>query len=103
MSWKRVNLAILLPLAILTLAASGMADPILVNGSVENTGGTWVDNTGIGEMKISPPSSVIPGWTVINGELAWAPGGFGLSASDGLFMLDLTGFDIILLDLRFSS
>jgi hypothetical protein len=90
---KYFGITYLLPLAILMLTASAIASPILQNGSFENLNNTWYDNSGVGEMKLSPLSTVIPGWTVVNGELAWAPAGFGLYPSNAAFFLDLTGFD----------
>ena len=44
-------------------------------------------------MLLSAGSTAIPGWTVINGGLAWdgPTNPYGLTASDGSYFLDLTG------------
>jgi|SRR5271166_559158 len=67
---------------------------LLTNGSFENTGGTFVgDANQVDEL--SSGSTVIPGWTTINGvPTAWIENGnpYGISASTGTFFLDLTGY-----------
>jgi hypothetical protein len=67
---------------------------LLTNGSFENTGGTFVpDGNKVDELPSG--SSAIPGWTTTNGTFtAWIENGnpYGISASDGTFFLDLTGY-----------
>jgi hypothetical protein len=63
-----------------------------MNGSFED--GTFSPD-GNGAVALSPPSTAITGWTVISSQLAWITNSnsFGLSASDGDKLLDLTGYD----------
>lgn len=70
-----------------------MAAPILINGSFENTGGTFVPD-GNDTMDLAPGSTAIPGWTVITNRVAWIgpTNPFGIVASDGGFSLDLQGY-----------
>jgi hypothetical protein len=79
--------------AIIFASRSAQAD--VVNGSFEDTAGTFVAG---GNNVISLPigSTLIPGWTVVTSNGAWArndnpfvPNG----ATNGSFFLDLTGFD----------
>ena len=80
--------------ALLNLTASGA----LVNGSFENTAGTWVPtyyNSGFGAMIVPQNSTAVPGWTVRNGQMDWdESGAFGLAAQDGRFFLDLTDDEV---------
>ena len=64
----------------------------LINGSFENTGGTFVNN-GNGYMIVNVGSTTIPGWTVTNAPLAWltVPNSASIALDDGNFFLDLTG------------
>lgn len=80
-------------LLIFSLFVDGtIANAGLVNGSFENTGGTFIAD-GNGAMSLNPGSTTIPGWTVTTGELAWiSTGSFGIAASDGSFFLDLAGY-----------
>ena len=75
---------------------SAHAQNIVTNGSFENTGGTWVDNTGgNGGMTVPVGSTVIPGWTTTIQELGWlrTPNNFnGVTATDGIYSLDFSGF-----------
>lgn len=86
-------LAALLPLIFPPVAKAGL----ILNGSFENTLGSYVNDTGFGAMLVNGPSTVIPGWTVSTNQLAWIANGnsFGppLSASDGDMSLDLTGYN----------
>jgi hypothetical protein len=67
----------------------------LVNGSFENTGGTFVPD-GNGAMSLGAGSTTIPGWTTTTAELAWISNTNFFAghpqASDGTFFLDLTGY-----------
>jgi hypothetical protein len=65
---------------------------LIVNGSFES--GSFVDNTTQDTMNLTPGSTAITGWTVTTAALAWiGPSNpFGLSASDGSYFLDLTGY-----------
>jgi hypothetical protein len=67
---------------------------LLTNGSFENTGGTFVGDVNSVDELLSG-SSAIPGWTTTNGtQTAWIENGnpYGISASNGSFFLDLTGY-----------
>ncbi len=84
-------------LAVAALAApSAFAADLVTNGSFENLNNTWVDNTGSnGGESVPLGSTTIPGWTTTNAELAWinTPNNYnGVSATDGKFSLDLTGY-----------
>jgi hypothetical protein len=70
-----------------------MAAPILINGSFENTGGTFVPD-GNNTMDLAPVSTAIPGWTIITNRVAWIgpTNPFGITASDGSFSLDLQSY-----------
>jgi Protein of unknown function (DUF642)/PEP-CTERM motif len=67
---------------------------LITNGSFENTNNTFVgDANRVDEL--ASGSSVIPGWTTTNGvPTAWIQNGnpYGISAADGQFFLDLTGY-----------
>jgi hypothetical protein len=84
--------AALLALVCVGAAASPASANLLTNGSFES--GSFVPN-GDNAMTLSPGSTAITGWTVTNGDLAWinTPNPFGLSAANGTFFLDLTGYD----------
>lgn len=66
----------------------------LANGSFENTNATFVpDGNHVDEL--ASGSTAIPGWTTINGvPTAWIENGnpYGISAANGSFFLDLTGY-----------
>jgi hypothetical protein len=80
-----------LALGLLALGGSAKAN-LIVNGSFES--GAFVDNTGQDTMNLAPGSTAITGWTVTTANLAWiGPSNpFGLTASDGSYFLDLTGY-----------
>jgi len=65
---------------------------LLTNGSFEDTT-KFVANAD-DTMVLSPPSTAMPGWTVVNEELAWIgpKNPFGLTASNGSYFLDLTSY-----------
>jgi len=67
---------------------------LLTNGSFENTSKTFVgDVNSVDEL--ASGSMSIPGWTTINGSpTAWIENGnpYGISAADGSYFLDLTGY-----------
>src|SRR5579871_4653800 len=66
----------------------------ITNGSFENTGGTFVGDVNKVDL-LASGSTAIPGWTTINGvPTAWLQNGnpYGISASNGSFFLDLTGY-----------
>lgn len=95
------KLAVILGSAML-VSTGVQAANLLVNGSFENTQNTWVNNNGFGDtgvMDLFPGSTAIPGWTVADGgsghDIAWLVNGnnYGLTASDGRYFLDLTGYD----------
>jgi hypothetical protein len=70
------------------------ASSLLTNGSFENTGGTFVGD-GNHTDSLSSGSTAIPGWTTTNSTFtAWIQNGnpWNISASDGSFFLDLTGY-----------
>jgi hypothetical protein len=63
---------------------------LLVNGSFEDTNGTYVDDGGYDSLNNG--STAIPGWTVISNSIAWIPtNAVGITASNGSYFLDLTG------------
>lgn len=75
------------------LASSGaQAASLITNGSFEDTT-NFVDQ-GNDTMTVGPGSTAITGWTVTAGSLAWiGPSNpFGVTASDGSYSLDLTGY-----------
>jgi hypothetical protein len=83
----------LLTLLFAFAAVEARAD-LITNGSFENTNNTFVgDANHVDEL--SSGSSAIPGWTTTNGTFtAWIQNGnpYGISASNGSFFLDLTGY-----------
>jgi len=70
-----------------------LAADLIINGSFENTSDTFTDN-GQGGQSLPVNSTVIPGWTTTNAELAWLVNGnaYGLSTPFGSYFLDLTGY-----------
>lgn len=76
-------------------AGSGHAQNLLVNGSFENTNGTFVDNSShiVSAISNNASSTLIPGWTVTTHLASWIrnDNAYGLLASNGSFQLDLTG------------
>jgi hypothetical protein len=83
-------------LGFLVADESGRAN-LVVNGSFENTQNTFVAS-GLGANQDTMPltlgSTAIPGWTVTTAALAWiGPSNpFGLSAAEGSYFLDLSGY-----------
>jgi Protein of unknown function (DUF642) len=77
--------------ALLISARSAEAN-LITNGSFEN--GAFVDNTSQNTMDLAPGSTAMTGWTVTSANLAWIgpTNPFGLSASDGSYFLDLSGY-----------
>ncbi len=75
-----------------TVAATVRAEELIVNGSFENTAGSYAPNGG-GYMPLQIGSTTIPGWTVTHAQVAWiaAPNPFNLIPAQGSFFLDLTG------------
>jgi hypothetical protein len=87
------NASVILTAASCLFAADARAN-LLTNGSFENTGGTFVGDVNKVDELLSG-SSAIPGWTTTNGtQTAWIENGnpWNISASDGSFFLDLTGY-----------
>lgn len=76
------------------LAAVDAHANLITNGSFENTNNSFVgDANSVDEL--ASGSSAIPGWTTTNGvPTAWIMNGnpYGISAADGQFFLDLTGY-----------
>ena len=64
---------------------------LITNGSFET--GNFVNN-GNGAMSLIIGAPDITGWTITNAELAWVTNinSYGLTASDGSYFLDLTGY-----------
>ncbi len=83
----------LLPILLALATVNAYAD-LITNGSFEDTSKTFVgDANKVDELNSG--SSAIPGWTTINGvPTAWIMNGnpYGISAADGSFFLDLTGY-----------
>jgi hypothetical protein len=81
-------------MAVMALTTAGANANLVYNGSFENVAGTFVDNTGQDTMDLLPGSGAIPGWVTTVSELAWiGPSNpFQLTASDGQYFLDLSGY-----------
>jgi len=64
----------------------------LVNGSLENTEGSFVPN-GYNFMELAVGSTSLPGWTVVSDSVSWLPNGnpWNLATPYGGMFLDLTG------------
>ena len=88
---QKVSVAVLL-LGLFGFANAAHAN-LITNGSFEDTT-NFVPN-GDDTMSLSAGSTDMPGWTVVNGSLAWIGpvNPFGLTASNGSFFLDLTDYD----------
>ena len=70
---------------------------LLVNGSFEDATG-FVDNGptfGDQIMNLNAGATTLTGWTVVNGDVAWAAGtAYGLSTPFGTHAVDLTGYEM---------
>ncbi|MBM3878450.1 MAG: DUF642 domain-containing protein [Verrucomicrobia bacterium] len=68
-------------------------EELIVNGSFENTAGTFVPDGAV-LMSLPAGSSAIPGWRSINAELVWVDNAnsFGAVTPHGKFSLELTGY-----------
>jgi hypothetical protein len=81
-------------IVLLTLATSNACAYQITNGSFEDTSKTFVGDGN--KVDALPSGSLqIPGWTTFNGvPTAWIENGnpWAISASDGSFFLDLTGY-----------
>jgi hypothetical protein len=87
---KTVTLLLLL----FALAALRARADLITNGSFENTEGTFAGDPNHVDLLVSGLTT-IPGWTTTNGvPTAWIMNGnpYGISASNGTFFLDLTGY-----------
>ena len=64
----------------------------LVNGSLEDTSGTFAPN-GDNYMELPVGSTALPGWTVVFDSVSWLPNGnpWNLTTPSGSMFLDLTG------------
>jgi hypothetical protein len=84
-----MKITVFITLALLSLQT---ANGQLVNGSLENTGGTFAPN-GDGFMELSTGSTALPGWTVVSDSISWLPNAnpWGLSTPSGSMFVDLTG------------
>lgn len=73
-------------------AASAAHANLLVNGSFENTANFTPD--GNNTMSLAAGSTAMIGWTTSVNEIAWIkdPNPFNLTASEGIFSLDLMGY-----------
>jgi hypothetical protein len=77
----------------LLVSGAASAANLVTNGSFEN--GSFTDNTGQDTDSLPLGSTAMTGWTVSGSEgLAWIgpTNPFGLTASDGSYFLDLTGY-----------
>jgi hypothetical protein len=63
----------------------------LINGSLENTQGTFVSSGGYMELAVG--STALPGWNVVANSVSWLPTGnpWNLMTPYGSMFLDLTG------------
>jgi hypothetical protein len=83
-------------IAALVLSVFGFANAaqanLITNGSFEDTINFVPD--GNDTMSLPVSSTVMTGWTVVNGSLAWIgpTNPFGLTASNGSYFLDLTDY-----------
>lgn len=76
------------------LAAGDAYANLLTNGSFEDTNKSFVGDANLVD-ELPSGSTAIPGWTTTNGTFtAWIMNGnpYGISASNGSFFLDLTGY-----------
>lgn len=86
-------------LLVLTLAVVFYGQPaqafLVTNGSFEDTTNFVANHPSDNTMTLPSGSTLLTGWTVISGEIAWiGPSNpFGLTASNGSYFLDLTGYD----------
>src|ERR1700684_2949506 len=81
-------------LLVFALAAIEAHADLITNGSFENTGATFVGDANKVDL-LASGSTAIPGWTTFNGvPTAWLQNGnpYGISASNGSYFLDLTGY-----------
>ena len=75
-----------------SLVAPPSVAELIVNGSFENTSGSFTPN-GNGVLSLPAGDARIPGWTTAAQELVWASNSnpFGIKSPDGNLFLDLTG------------
>jgi hypothetical protein len=76
-----------------SVAVEARAD-LLINGSFEDTNKSFVGDGNLTD-NLASGSAAIPGWTTIDGTFtAWIENGnpWAISASNGSFFLDLTGY-----------
>jgi hypothetical protein len=89
------NLAPLLLASFFTMGAAVIhAQNLITNGGFENTGGTFVDESGgVMNTTLTVGSTIIPGWTVTSDQLGWISNGniYGPATPFGSFLVDLTG------------
>lgn len=71
------------------LSTASVQANIVQNGSFEN--GNFV-NTSSNFMQVNPSDTSLSGWTVINEHIAWGLSAIGFPASDGVGLVDLSGF-----------
>jgi hypothetical protein len=89
-----MNKPVTLLTILLALATVNAKANQLTNGSFENTSNTFVGDGNLVD-ELASGSTAIPGWTTINGvPTAWIKNGnpYGISAADGSYFLDLTGY-----------
>ena len=89
---QKVSVAVAV-LSVLGFASAAQAN-LITNGSFEDTTNFNPDHPADDTMSLPVNSTAMPGWTVVNGSLAWiGPGNtFGLTASNGNYFLDLTDY-----------
>jgi hypothetical protein len=89
---KTIFILLVLSLAVVFYGQPAQAAPLVTNGSFEN--GSFSDNTGDDTMNLSVGSTAMTGWTVTDAKIAWIGplNPFELSASEGSYFLDLTGY-----------
>ena len=90
---KKAGLTVILCATVIGFASIPAQANLLTNGSFEDIT-NFVDQ-GNDTMTLTSGSTAMPGWTVVNDTLAWiGPSNpFGVSASNGNYFLDLTGYD----------
>jgi uncharacterized protein DUF642 len=99
MKISKITVFVASTLALMSGLSATHASSLLINGSFENIT-NFSDNTGQDTMTVNVgDSTTMPGWTVVGqagrtAAIAWIgpTNPFGLSASNGSYFLDLTGY-----------
>jgi hypothetical protein len=92
MKTKTIKAVLKFSFGVIILAPVVASANLVTNGSFEN--GNFVNNTGQDTMDLPMGSTAMTGWTTTVAELAWiGPNNpFDLTAANGNYFLDLTGY-----------